>query len=625
MNLFFGVVSQGNKNFDKVQTKIDTLYNINSSHYANTDGNICCGYNSNGGSIVGKAENDGIFFIYIGSLYKPMPGWTNGSPMDTPDETALFLLRRYKKKGKSFMDNVLGSYAFFLFDAEKDLSMIGSDPDGFRKLYYRYENEGLYFSTTLLSTPFLIDKKTEINRSMEDFLLGYEFLPGTKTIYKDIFSLKPGKTISLKKNKISEFCIKKFKPKIEKKASENDLIDSLYKSFLNAIEDQCPSTEKVAVLLGGFDSALVASILKKMGKKVETFTFCFEKSQYNQKNTDYLKTFYGIEHTWVKIDQAVILNGLSKYALYFNQVTSSPHYIIQTAEACRIMRNKGYRNCLTGHGCDEIFLGYPNVHNRAKFFLNISKTPKSLIKFLYTIVSNSILEKYFGHPIRFIRNFLNIAKRDMPVRGHISNRIFDDFSLKRMRLETGPNQSIDSETLLESLAIGLEELSPLRLAYHGKAMPGLSKTNIEGSANISGLNIVSPYFHPSLTNFSTVIPEELLRPTKKTKSAITGKYILMKMVEKYNLLPNEIIYQKKASPVASPVDSWYSGALESFILESIKELPFEYDRKYVERLLKPKFTEKLFRDHISIGSYTSNAIAVLVTYASFAKYLKQNH
>ena len=101
---------------------------------------------------------------------------------------------------------------------------------------------------------------------------------------------------------------------------------------------------------------------------------------------------------------------------------------------------------------------------------------------------------------------------------------------------------------------------------------------------------------------------------------MTGKYILMQMVERTKLLPPEIIYQKKASPVAAPVDQWYMGTLKEFMLTSLSDLPFRYSHEYVHDLVKPKHAEELFRKYVSIGHYAFNAIALLVTYSSFTKF-----
>jgi hypothetical protein len=210
--------------------------------------------------------------------------------------------------------------------------------------------------------------------------------------------------------------------------------------------------------------------------------------------------------------------------------------------------------------------------------------------------------------------------REMPVRGHITNRIFDELSLKRLRIDCPPHQEKGVEEILNELANGLEHLSPLRLAFHGKAVPGVNRNRNEGSSDYSGMSIQSPYTHGKMAHLGSSLPEGLLRPKKRTRSLVTGKYILMKMAEKTKLLPQEVIYQKKASPVAAPVDQWYMGPLREFLLTSLSSLPFDYHKEYVSDLLRPKLAEELFRKHVSLGNYAFNAICLLVTYAIFQQF-----
>jgi hypothetical protein len=91
------------------------------------------------------------------------------------------------------------------------------------------------------------------------------------------------------------------------------------------------------------------------------------------------------------------------------------------------------------------------------------------------------------------------------------------------------------------------------------------------------------------------------------------------MAERSELLPPEIIYQPKASPVTAPVDYWYRGPLRTDLLRLVEDLPFAYDENYVATLLKPKLAEEVFRRYGTIGRYASHAMSLLVTYASFAR------
>ncbi|HTV18904.1 MAG TPA: hypothetical protein VMG12_09540, partial [Polyangiaceae bacterium] len=111
----------------------------------------------------------------------------------------------------------------------------------------------------------------------------------------------------------------------------------------------------------------------------------------------------------------------------------------------------------------------------------------------------------------------------------------------------------------------------------------------------------------------------LNRPDRKTSGQSMGKYAFLQMIERYSLLPREMVYQTKRSPVMAPVDDWYWGSLRRFMLSRLGQLPFAVDSKYAESLLEPKLAERLFRRYVGISRYVTSAAALLVTYASFAE------
>ena len=182
---------------------------------------------------------------------------------------------------------------------------------------------------------------------------------------------------------------------------------------------------------------------------------------------------------------------------------------------------------------------------------------------------------------------------------------------------------MEIEQILEKLAEDLRGLTPDRLTYHGKSSASANKAKMVGSSNSSGISILAPYLHPAMAAIARRLPDQLLRPGRKTKSAVTGKYILMQMAEKKNLLPPEVIYQKKIAAVDAPIDDWYFGPLKEFIVTTLKDLPFDYNEKYIRNLLRPKLAEKFYKRFISSDDHvTTHEISLLATYASFTKALK---
>ena len=277
-----------------------------------------------------------------------------------------------------------------------------------------------------------------LDRTLEDFLLSYAFLPSGKTIFKDVEVVPDGSIIQWVKNGNQINHISQNNPWQGKfsdiELNETKLINGLYDAFMTALEDQSESSYFTPVILGGFDSALVASGLQRLGKKVDTFSFFFQNTKYNQSNTAVLSRYLNIKHHWVPIDINTIKSGLSKFALKFNQVSAHPHYLLQTEFLCSEIRKHGFVNLYSGDGCDGIFMGYPKVHFVAKVLNNLGKLPPKLTKHALSILSWVVFERYLGHFHRIVRNHVRIFSRKIPERGFVTSRILDDVAPKRWTL-----------------------------------------------------------------------------------------------------------------------------------------------------------------------------------------------
>ena len=626
MNLFFGVAAKENTGlFEKMCSRVEHIYDVVVERFEDRAGKVHCGYVCDKGSVLGKASIDGCFLVYSGLITSLGPG-VDVSAMDAPDTTAAIMLSRYMDQGLGFLDDLSGQFAVVLFDASSSVLVVSSDSVGQRRLFYTDNHGEFIFATHLILLATGFDGGVEIDRSLEDFLLGFEFMPFNRTVYNGVTYLGPGEVIEVVNGQIcSRGAITKGSdPAIE--IGDYDAINDvnasrrLYEVFMSAVESQCPSTSDLAVLLGGFDSALVAAALTRIGKRVETFTFGFDDKQLNQPNVETLRRHLGCHHTWVPITEQVIINGLRNYSLWFNQPASQAHYPVQTAFALSNMREHGHTHCFSGDGCDELFLGYPMIYRRAQLFLRFGVLPARIRNLLMRVLCGSYLERHLGHSLRMARNVITVLGRKMPSRGHIAHRILDECSLEQLRIDEAPVQECDIEVMLAEIAARHGDVSPIRLAYLAKAAVGVNRNRNEGATCQSGVSIRSPFQDATLRQFVSQLPDSMLRPEEKTKADKTGKYILMKMAEEFDLLPTEVIYQAKASPVTAPVDGWYMGPLREQLLDLLKGLPFRYDHEYVSALLHPKMAENLYRRNFTIGRYAMHAMSMLVTYASYTRY-----
>lgn len=627
MNLFFGSSStaagDGPENIiAALRHRFDTT---TEASIGNHDGGPFCAALGDGGAVLGSARDGDLLLTYLGTFPNSLPGWPGpGSPLDDPATTAAWLLARFRQLDTAFLDGLAGQYSVAVCDAATGRLVLASDAGGNRRLFL-HRGETLTFATKLAAFRDLLGSHLEVDRSLEDFLLGYEFLPWGRTVYRGIEILAPGTLLDFRSAKATSRAIAappEPAPVDFAGAGEDEVAEALYQGLAEAVADQAAGGERIAVLLGGFDSALVAALLQRLGKKVETFSFSFAEPGYDQPKVEELAALLGFRHHWVRITPEVLRHGLESFGRVFHQPASQPHYLIQTAFTCAAVRSEGILHCVTGDGCDGLFLGYPTVYRRARLITALSGLPRPLLNLGLAALQPAFLERRLGHPYHLARHVLTILKRPLPARGHIASRVFDELALSRLRLDPAPHQELGVEEILARLAEGLEGMDPVRLAYRGKGAVGLNKNKLEGSSDNAGITLQTPFAHPRLVALAAAIPNSLSRPdpaagasAAATRTA-TGKYILMKMAEDRGLLPADVIHQAKRSPVHAPVDRWYQGPLRPFVFERLEGLPFRWSRPYVEGLLRPKLAESLYRRHLSLGDLALQTVALLTSYAA---------
>ena len=565
------------------------------------------------GSVFGRAETNRFLLLYIGCITNINLN-DNRKASDSPHAAAAYLLNQFQGSNFQFLDQLSGDYSIALINKTNGRVLLTTDPSGSRPVFYTSGPESTAFSTQLYTM-----RSCGVDRSYEPFLLGFEFLPFGRTLYKGVHRLENGQCIEIQNGQAREVyripqSAISFKPM---PTTERRTIDQLYNIFMEIIEEQMQTGREAAVVTGGFDSALIASCLKRLGCSVTTYTFRFKNKKYNQPLMDTLTRYVGSHHCWVDIDKTVIANGLERFSQIFNNVATQPHYLIQTAHLTDCMRKNGHTHAFTGDGCDGIFHGYPTVHLRARITSMISKTEPRLLKALFKILCCPLLERLSGHPLRIIRNVIKVSTRPHPMRYYVTARTFDKASLNQLYTDAPP--LLDVEALLKTLAMDKKDCSDIELAYLGKSLVGLNKNKLDSCSKYSGVALVSPYTHRRLKQFVSSLPEQMMRPVNRNQLLSQGKYILTRMAEEKKLLPNDIIHQAKKSPVNAPIDLWYIKELMPLLLHGCNELPFSFRSDYLKALLPNRFSETLYRKFKPVDAYTSQAICLLYTYARFCR------
>ncbi len=260
------------------------------------------------------------------------------------------ILALYREKGPHFFEDLNGIFAFALYDAEKDIFLVGRDHIGIVPLYQGWDENGTYYVASELKA--LEGQCSKI----EEFLPGqYYFSPdgkSTKWYTRDWMEYD-----SVKDNKTN--------------------IEELRQALENAVQRQLMSDVPYGVLLsGGLDSSIISAVAKKYAaKRIETgntqdawwpqlhsFAVGLKGSPdliAAQKVADYIGTVHHEIHFSVQEGLDAIRDVIYHVETY--DVTtiraSTPMYLL-----ARVIKSMGVKMVLSGEGADEIFGGYLYFH-----------------------------------------------------------------------------------------------------------------------------------------------------------------------------------------------------------------------------------------------------------------------
>ncbi|MEX2178825.1 MAG: asparagine synthase C-terminal domain-containing protein [Gemmatimonadaceae bacterium] len=622
MNVVFGRAGAGSVDLAEVGERLRHTYG-SPVMWGPSELTLTVGALSDGGTILGRARRGALSLTCIGSVHAPLPGFTAGSPLDDPDATAAFLLERYVRAGRAFLGDVQGHYAVAIADAERDLLLLAVGPGSLRNIIYGEYDGSLVFGTNLFSFVSALGGRAQVDRSLEDFLLIYGFLPLGRVPFAGARMLAAGTLLEWCDGRATVSTIEAIDPwaatlpRLDASMTFDQGVERLYDVFMGAMEDLSASRPDAAVMLGGFDSGLVAAGLARVGKRVTTYTFGYGDPKFDQAHTDTLAAHVGNRHEWVQIGPADFREGMEQYARRYSAASNWPNYIIQSDLVTARMRRDGFGHCYTGDGCDHTFMGYPRVYGRAQLYEAFGRLSPAVSRAAIGMLSPRVLEHTLGHPWRVALNVLRTMGGEKPAGRFLTFRIFDELSLSRLRGDAPPQERTPAE-ILRDMTRGLEHLSAARLAYMGKTIIGTNRTKIIGCSDGNGVSILSPYLHPAVKAFALGIPDAFVRPPGKSTLAGSGKYILMEMAERKGLLPGAFIHQKKVAAVDAPIDAWYYGPLREFIRAQLTTLPFATRPAYIDNLLRPKWAESLYREHVSSDHLTTHGVSLLATYASLA-------
>ena len=288
-------------------------------------------------------------------------GWAFRTNCDTE-----VLLAAYAHWGERCLVRLRGMFAFAVWDDRERTLFLARDPFGIKPLYYRHEGARLLFASELNALLASGSFAAEIDPvSVADYLAWFT-VPAPRTIYRDVFSLRPGECATFRVGRLDIRTWWNFraitsdtKPCATREEFSRELRARLEDSIRAHVVADVPVG---AFLSGGLDSAVVAGLMTRAsGTRLRTFSIVFDESDFSEAaHAEATARHFGTDHQASLLTGAQVAQDLDTLLASLDQPTGDG---INTYYASRAARAGGVTVALSGLGGDELFGGYPSFRD----------------------------------------------------------------------------------------------------------------------------------------------------------------------------------------------------------------------------------------------------------------------
>ncbi len=276
------------------------------------------------------------------------------------------LLAAYAHWGERCLERLRGMFAFAIWDSHDESLFLARDPFGIKPLYYRHDGPRLLFASELNALLASGVFSTEIDPTSLSEYLAWLAVPAPRTIYRGIFSLRPGECATFRHNELSIRAAWSFRsiPTTESPCrSRSDFERELRARLEDSVRAHAVADVPVgAFLSGGLDSAVVAGLMSRTsGTRLKTFTIGFGEAGFDESSAaETTARHFGCDHHTRILNGAEVARDLPHVLAAMDQPTGdgiNTYYVSQTA------RQGGVTVALSGLGGDELFGGYPSFRD----------------------------------------------------------------------------------------------------------------------------------------------------------------------------------------------------------------------------------------------------------------------
>lgn len=499
------------------------------------------------------------------------------------DSDTEVLLRAYQCWGEQVVDHLRGSFAFVIWDGDRERLFMARDRFGEKPLYLYEEGGDLFFASEVKALLRLPHCRPVTDLGAVWDYLAYRYVPAPRTLFTGIRKLMPGSCALWEAGKLTEWhywtppdalpqvaALSSAAP-----ASSAQVLDDFLKQLDAAVQLQMVSDVPFgAFLSGGLDSSMIVALMTRHCPQVNTFSVGFGDNKFNELvYAAQVARQFGTRHHELTVSFHDVMEQLPKLVAFRDAPVSEPSdiAIYQLALAAA----HSVKMVLTGEGSDEILGGYPK-HVFERFAGTYQCLPRSIRHHLIAPLVHAL-----PYPFRRAKtavtnlNIEDAAERHARWFGALNHAERANLSVLR---EGGPYLPLAVD----------EQNSALRRILHFDQSSWLPDNLLERGDRMTmaaSIEARVPFLDHKLAEFVSALPDRLRVRGFRTK------WILRQAGQR--IIPANILKRPKVG-FRVPVNDWFRHEMRDFLLEHLQS-----SRSLTRAYFNPKALDTVLGNHLS--------------------------
>ncbi len=521
------------------------------------------------------------------------------------------------------LGNLVGMFAFSLWDNVSKMLTLGRDRLGEKPLYYGWEgcgnNRVFLFGSDLKSFKAYPNFNPVVDRNALCLFLRHNCVPAPHCIYEGFNKLEPGCYLSISKDQMAPKITRYWDAECLLAAGVNNPISSNFtdlSSFIEskivkAVNRQSISDVPLGTFLsGGIDSSIITALLQSQSiKPVKTFTIGFEEESYNEAiYAKKISKHLGTDHTELYVsskDGLDLIPDLSKInGEPFADSSQIPTILLS------VLAKKDVTVVLSGDAGDELFCGYNRYNFADDLWHKLKCLPssgKNVLANLLVAMPSRVWDMSESLSLAG-KSSARLSEKVQKVAGVLAANSVDDLYSDLISDFKNPSEWVIGGADPYSLTLNetYKELGSKRsmmlkdlLGY----LPNDILTKVDRASMSVSLETRVPFLDHELVEATFRVPINMHLFGGKSKSIL--RHIL------YKYVPQDLIERPKMG-FGIPLDSWLRGPLKDWAESQLNEKRLDYEGYFVTQKVR-----KIWMEHLNGSKNWSSQLWNILMFQSW--------